>query len=97
MSKTVPKRAARSKTTPYDVAEHLRTPEEMAAYLDAWLEEAPDDAAGYAHGLYANLRELDTAGVDVIVVERPPARAEWFAVLDRLTRAAAGSNAPERP
>ncbi|HSI57622.1 MAG TPA: addiction module antidote protein [Ideonella sp.] len=51
MSKTVPKRAARSKTTPYDVAEHLRTPEEMAAYLDAWLEEAPDDAAGIARAL----------------------------------------------
>ena len=26
---------------PYDVAAQLRTPEEMAAYLDAWLEEAP--------------------------------------------------------
>ena len=51
MSKTETKRAARSKTTPYDVAEHLRTPEEMAAYLDAWLEEAPDDAAGIARAL----------------------------------------------
>jgi probable addiction module antidote protein len=40
-----------TKTTPYDVAEHLRTPEEMAAYLDAWLEEAPDDAAGIAKAL----------------------------------------------
>ena len=39
------------KTTPYDVAEHLRTPQEMAAYLDAWLEEAPDDAAGIAAAL----------------------------------------------
>ena len=39
------------KTTPYDVAEHLRTPEEMAAYLDAWLAEAPDDAAGIAKAL----------------------------------------------
>ena len=29
----------------------LRTPEEMAAYLDAWLEEAPDDAAGIAKAL----------------------------------------------
>ena len=38
-------------TTPYDVAEHLRTPEEMAAYLDAWLEEAPEDAAGIAKAL----------------------------------------------
>jgi probable addiction module antidote protein len=40
-----------TKATPYDVAEHLRTPEEMAAYLDAWLEEAPDDAAGIAKAL----------------------------------------------
>lgn len=40
-----------TKTSPYDVAEHLRTPEEMAAYLDAWLEEAPDDAAGIAKAL----------------------------------------------
>ena len=40
-----------TKTSPYDVAEHLRTPEEMAAYLDAWLDEAPDDAAGIAEAL----------------------------------------------
>jgi DNA-binding phage protein len=41
-------------TMPYDVAAQLRTPEEMAAYLDAWLEEAPDDADG-----------IDRAVVDV--------------------------------
>jgi probable addiction module antidote protein len=35
----------------YDVAEHLRTPAEMAAYLDAWLEEAPDDIAGISRAL----------------------------------------------
>jgi len=40
-----------AKTTLYDVAEHLRTAEEMAAYLDAWLEEAPDDASGIAKTL----------------------------------------------
>ena len=51
MLKTAVKKPARTKTTPYDVAEHLRTPEEMAAYLDAWLEEAPDDAAGIARAL----------------------------------------------
>ena len=52
MSKTAVTTAATAvKTTPYDVAEHLRTPEEMAAYLDAWLEEAPDDAAGIAKAL----------------------------------------------
>ena len=32
---------SRTSTVAYDVAEQLRTPEEMAAYLDAWLEEAP--------------------------------------------------------
>ncbi len=45
------KKRTKTKTTPYDVAEQLRTPEEMAAYLDAWLEEAPDDAAGIARAL----------------------------------------------
>jgi probable addiction module antidote protein len=38
-------------TTPYDVAEHLRTPEERAAYLDAWLSESPEDASGIARAL----------------------------------------------
>jgi probable addiction module antidote protein len=32
-------------TTRYDVAEHLRSPQEMAAYLEACLEEANGDAA----------------------------------------------------
>lgn len=41
----------KTKTVAYDVAEQLRTPEEMAAYLDAWFEEAPDDAAGIARAL----------------------------------------------
>jgi probable addiction module antidote protein len=55
MSKAVSKAkgsaANRTKTVAYDVAEQLRTPEEMAAYLDAWLEEAPDDVAGIARAL----------------------------------------------
>ena len=38
-------------TTRYDVAEHLRTPEEMAAYLEACLEEAGGDAAFIAKAL----------------------------------------------
>jgi len=38
-------------TTRYDVAEHLRTPEEMAAYLEAVLEEADGDAASVAKAL----------------------------------------------
>src|ERR1051326_1635088 len=38
-------------TTRYDVAEHLRTPKEMAAYLEASLEEAGGDAAFIAKAL----------------------------------------------
>ena len=38
-------------TTRYDVAEHLRTPEEMAAYLEACLDEADGDAAFVAKAL----------------------------------------------
>lgn len=51
MTKVAAPKHASANTTPYDVAEHLRTPEEMAAYLDAWLDEAPDDAAGIARAL----------------------------------------------
>lgn len=51
MPKHVVKKNPKTKTIPYDVAEQLRTPEEMAAYLDAWFEEAPDDAAGIARAL----------------------------------------------
>lgn len=43
MSKTV--------TTAYDVVEHLRTPEEMAAYLEASFEEADGDATFIAKAL----------------------------------------------
>jgi len=42
---------AKTITTRYDVAEHLRTPEEMAAYLEACLEEANGDAAFIAKAL----------------------------------------------
>ncbi len=51
MPKNSTKATAKTKTVPYDVSKQLRTPEEMAAYLDAWLAEAPDDAAGIARAL----------------------------------------------
>jgi len=51
MTKSVAKNPTKTKTSAYDVSEHLRTPHEMAAYLDAWLEEAPEDAAGIARAL----------------------------------------------
>jgi probable addiction module antidote protein len=42
---------AKTATTRYDVAKHLRTQEEMAAYLEACLEEADGDAAFIAKAL----------------------------------------------
>lgn len=42
---------SKTKTTRYDVTEHLRTPEEMAAYLEACFEEANGDAAFIAKAL----------------------------------------------
>src|ERR1044071_2423259 len=38
-------------TTRFDATEHLRTPEEMAAYLEACFEEADGDAAFIAKTL----------------------------------------------
>jgi L-threonylcarbamoyladenylate synthase len=61
-----------------------------------WVD-APRDAAGYAHALYANLRHLDEAGCDAIIVEKTPQTPAWAAINDRLARAAAGSSAPDAP
>lgn len=41
----------KTKTFAYDVAERLRTPEEMALYLDACIEESEGDAAFIAKAL----------------------------------------------
>lgn len=53
-----------------------------------WLQ-APQDPARFAHDLYDNLRQLDAAGADLIVVEAIPGLPAWAAVADRLKRAAA--------
>ena len=42
---------SKTATTRYDVAEHLRTPEEMAAYLEACLEKTGGDASFIAEAL----------------------------------------------
>ena len=41
----------KTQTTKYDVAEHLRTQDEIAAYFNACLEEADGDAAFIAKAL----------------------------------------------
>jgi L-threonylcarbamoyladenylate synthase len=49
----------------------------------------PDEPQAYARGLYAALRDLEDADCAAIVVEQVPGDAEWDAIRDRLTRAAA--------
>ncbi len=64
------------------------TPGQHAMAIDA-----PFDAAGYAHELYANLRALDASGARLILVQTLPDTADWDAVHDRLGRAVTGSGA----
>lgn len=52
-----------------------------------WIRMAPDPQA-CAHDLYANLRELDASGCEVILAEAPPPGPRWEGVRDRLRRAA---------
>lgn len=56
-----------------------------------WLRFArlPDDPAGFARTLYAELHASDEAGAEIIVVETPPSTPEWRAIADRLKRASA--------
>lgn len=53
------KQSAKTKTVPYYLAEQLRNPEEIAAYLSAWIEEAPADAVGIARALGDVVRARD--------------------------------------
>lgn len=45
------KSTSKTQVETYDVAEHLRTPEEMAAYLDACIIESDGDSAFIAKAL----------------------------------------------
>lgn len=67
---------------------HSQPPQ--AGMPHAWLM-LPADPVGYAHDLYAALRDMDHAGVDLIAVEAIPDDPAWAAVADRLRRAAAGA------
>ena len=54
----------RTTTTRFDIAEHLRTPEETAEYLEACLEEANGDAAFIAKALGDIARTKEMCQVD---------------------------------
>jgi L-threonylcarbamoyladenylate synthase len=56
------------------------------AFDGLWIS-APDDPRMYAHLLYANLRALDAADADAILIERVRDDAAWAAIADRLARA----------
>lgn len=49
----------------------------------------PEQAADYAHSLYAALRQLDSLQLDMILIEQPPQTEAWRAINDRLGKAAA--------
>ena len=48
----------------------------------------PHDAEAFARAIYAELHACDETGAEWILVEKPPEKREWRAILDRLTRAA---------
>jgi len=71
------------------IAVLARTVARPSDFAGVWLR-APADAAAFAHDLYANLRTLDAANADVILIERVPDDDGWLAVRDRLDRATGG-------
>ncbi len=60
----------------------------MSTQSDIAQIELPADPDGYAHGLYAALRAMDSANADIILVESPPKDSRWQGINDRLSRAA---------
>jgi L-threonylcarbamoyladenylate synthase len=50
--------------------------------------ELNNNAADVAQKLYDTLHKMDALKLDKLLIETPPSAPEWFAILDRLTRAA---------
>jgi len=55
---------AKTKTRPYDAAEYLETPEDMAAYLEAALEDGDPAVVMYALGTIARARGMSQIARD---------------------------------
>jgi L-threonylcarbamoyladenylate synthase len=68
-----------------------RTVSRPTDFEGIWIDAAAD-VARYAHDLYANLRTLDAANADVILIEAVPGSDDWLAVRDRLQRATRGED-----
>lgn len=56
----------------------------------------PTNPKAYGRGLYARLREIDRFGFDWLLVEELPPEEDWWAVNDRLVRAANPDISPNR-
>ena len=92
---------SKSVTSPYDVAEHLRTPKEMAAYLEASMEEADGDAAFIAKALGDLAR---AKGMSQVAYEADLSRESLYKALsgdrnpslDTFLRVVGGGCAPKR-
>jgi L-threonylcarbamoyladenylate synthase len=73
---------------------HSRRTSELASSLSrsprVFLRDLPHDAPGYARGFFAALHDMDDHGVDAIVIEEVPTGEAWWAVADRVRRAAGG-------
>jgi L-threonylcarbamoyladenylate synthase len=48
----------------------------------------PHDAEAFARAIYGELHQCDDEGAELIIVEALPESSEWFAIADRLKRAA---------
>ncbi|MGA3162611.1 MAG: L-threonylcarbamoyladenylate synthase [Verrucomicrobiota bacterium] len=68
------------------VIAHTRIP---AAANFAGVSVIPHDAEAFARAIYAEFNRCDEMGVELVVVEAPPALQEWSGIADRLRRAAA--------
>ncbi len=55
---------AKTKTRPYDAAEYLETPEDMAAYLEAALEDGDPSVVTHALGAIARARGMSQIARD---------------------------------
>ena len=85
----------KTRSTPYDVADYLSTPEDCAAYLDACFEEADGDAAFIARALgdIARARGMTRVAQDAglsresLYKALSGARSPDFATILKVTRA----------
>ena len=61
---------------------------EGTPYVLAALASLPEEADAYGSLLFAALHDADAASLDVLVIERVPDEPAWWAIADRIRRAA---------